>query len=172
MSREIARFPAGAKCIKPCHVSGCFGFLLGQESCRTKVSRIFRIFVPNFAPNFAPNFPRIFSRIFRASFRGKRRPEKIHQKSPPFLNAKCPGRHEKYIHKIFLQSRQSKFLDLSQKLRGLFLSTKQGVNTRLKGYPPLRPKVLEVGHLFSGIHFYEARRESSFQGIHVCVTED
>ena len=33
---------------------------LGQKSCRTKVSRIFRIFVPNFAPNFAPNFPRIF----------------------------------------------------------------------------------------------------------------
>ena len=29
------------------------------ESCRTKVSRIFRFFVPNFAPNFAPNFPRI-----------------------------------------------------------------------------------------------------------------
>ena len=39
---------------------GGLGVLLGQESCRTKVSRIFRIFVPNFAPNFAPNFPRIF----------------------------------------------------------------------------------------------------------------
>ena len=34
--------------------------LLGQKSCRTKVPRIFRIFVPNFAPNFAPNFPRSF----------------------------------------------------------------------------------------------------------------
>ena len=33
---------------------------LGQESRRTKVSRVFRIFVPNFAPNFAPNFPLIF----------------------------------------------------------------------------------------------------------------
>ena len=33
---------------------------LGQKSCRTKVSRIFRFFVPNFAPNFAPNFPRMF----------------------------------------------------------------------------------------------------------------
>ena len=33
---------------------------LGQKSCRTKVSRIFRIFVPNFAPNFAPNFPEFF----------------------------------------------------------------------------------------------------------------
>ena len=82
---------------------------LGQESCRTKVSRIFRYFVPNFAPNFAPNFPRIFSRIFRASFRGKQRPEKIHQKSPPFFNAKFPGAHEKNIHKILLESRQSKY---------------------------------------------------------------
>ena len=33
---------------------------LGQETCRTKVSRVFRIFVPNFAPNFAPFFPRFF----------------------------------------------------------------------------------------------------------------
>ena len=72
---------------------------LGQKSCRTKVSRIFRIFLPNFAPKF--------SRIFRASFRGRRRPEKIHQKSPPFFNAKFPGKHEKNIHKILLESRQS-----------------------------------------------------------------
>ena len=36
------------------------GVLLGQTSCRTKVSRIIQIFVPNFAPNFAPNLPRIF----------------------------------------------------------------------------------------------------------------
>ena len=32
----------------------------GQNSCRTKASRIFRSSVPNFAPNFALNFPRIF----------------------------------------------------------------------------------------------------------------
>ena len=38
---------------------GEYGFL-GQKSCRTKVARIFRIFVPNFAPNFAPNFPEFF----------------------------------------------------------------------------------------------------------------
>ena len=44
--------------------------LLGQESCRTKVSRIFRIFVPNFAPNFAPNFPRIFQGFFVLRFVG------------------------------------------------------------------------------------------------------
>ena len=34
---------------------------LGQKSCRTKVSRIFRIFVPNFAPNFH-NSVRYFGR--------------------------------------------------------------------------------------------------------------
>ena len=38
-------------------VLGIILFLLGQKSCRTKVPRIFRIFVPNFPPNFAPNFP-------------------------------------------------------------------------------------------------------------------
>ena len=42
----------------------------GQKSCRTKVSRIFRIFVPNFAPNFAPNFPRIFRGLFVHRFVG------------------------------------------------------------------------------------------------------
>ena len=31
-----------------------------QKSRRTKVPRIFRIFVPDFAPNFSPNFSRIF----------------------------------------------------------------------------------------------------------------
>ena len=44
--------------------------ILGQESCRTKVSRIFRIFIPNFAPNFAPNFPRIFRGLFVLRFVG------------------------------------------------------------------------------------------------------
>ena len=91
----------------PIAISHFSGDMLGQKSCRAKVPRIFRIFVPNFAPNSAPNFPRIFSRSFRASFRGKRRPEKIHQKSPPFFNAKFPGKHEKTIHKMFLESRQS-----------------------------------------------------------------
>ena len=43
---------------------------LGQKSCRTKVSRIFRFFVLNFAPNFAPNFPRIFRGVFVLRFVG------------------------------------------------------------------------------------------------------
>ena len=32
---------------------------------------------------------------------------KIHQESPPFFNAKSPGKFEKKIHKSFLESRQS-----------------------------------------------------------------
>ena len=46
------------------------GVLLGQKNCRTKVSRIFGIFVPDFAPNFAPNFPRIFRGFFALRFVG------------------------------------------------------------------------------------------------------
>ena len=53
---------------------------LGQKSCRTKVSRLFRIFVPDFALKFAPNFPPIFSRIFRALYRGKRRRKRKNKK--------------------------------------------------------------------------------------------
>ena len=40
------------RCVR---LPGAFKFL-SQKSCRTKVPRIFRIFVPNFAPNFAPEF--------------------------------------------------------------------------------------------------------------------
>ena len=47
-----------------------YPILLGQKSCRTKVARIFWIFVPNFAPNFAPNFPRIFRGLFVLRFVG------------------------------------------------------------------------------------------------------
>ena len=67
----------------------------------------FSIFRPEFCPEFCSEFSPNFSRIFRASFRGRRRPEKIHQKSPPFFNAKFPGKYEKNIHKILLGSRQS-----------------------------------------------------------------
>ena len=63
---------------------------------------------PEFCPEFCSEFSPKFLRIFRASFRGKRRPEKIHQKSPPFFNAKFPGKFEEKIHKSFLESGQSK----------------------------------------------------------------
>ena len=65
--------------------------------------------LPRILLRISPNF----SRTFRASFRGRRRPEKIHQKSPPFFNAKFPGKHEENIHKILLESRQSKVIGKS-----------------------------------------------------------
>ena len=52
----------------------------------------------NFRPEFCSEFSPNFSRGFRASFRGKRRPEKIHQKSLAFFNAKFPGKFEEKIH--------------------------------------------------------------------------
>ena len=55
----------------------------------------------NFRPEFCSEFSPIFLRSFRASFRGKRRPEKFHQKSPPFFNANFPGKYEKIFTKIF-----------------------------------------------------------------------
>ena len=62
---------------------------------------------PEFCPEFCSEFSPNFSRTFCASFRGRRRLKKIHQKSPPFFNAKFPGKHEKNIHEILLESRQS-----------------------------------------------------------------
>ena len=67
--------------------------LLGLKSGRTKTSPNFSTFRPEFCPEFCSEFSPNFSRTFRASFRGRRRPEKIHQKSPPFFNAKFPGKH-------------------------------------------------------------------------------
>ena len=66
----------------------------------------FSNFRPEFCPESCSEFSPNFSRTFRASFRWRRRPEKIHPKSPPFFNAKFPGKHEKNIHKILLESRQ------------------------------------------------------------------
>ena len=53
------------------------------------------------SPNFSNFCPQICLRNFRASFPRKRRPEKIHQKSPPFFNAKFPGKYEKIFTKCF-----------------------------------------------------------------------
>ena len=66
-------------------------------------------------PEFFEFLSRILSRIllriclrsFGASFRGKRRPEKIHQKSPAFFKVKFPGKFAEKIHKSFLESWQS-----------------------------------------------------------------
>ena len=81
--------------------------IVGLEKSQNESSPNFSNFCPEFCPEFLSEFSPNFLRSFRASFRGTRRPEKIHQKSPPFFNAKFPGKHEKNIHKILLESRQS-----------------------------------------------------------------
>ena len=65
-SQEDARTIPGYSRGNPVRIF--FTIDLGQKSCRTKVSRIFRIFVPNFAPKFCSEFSPTFSRTFRASF--------------------------------------------------------------------------------------------------------
>ena len=86
-----------------------FELFLRKRKLQNESSPNFSNFRPEFCPGFCSEFSPNFSRIFRASFRGRRRPEKIHQKSPPFFNGKIPGKHEKNIHKILLESRQSIF---------------------------------------------------------------
>ena len=61
----------------------------------------FSNFRPEFCPEFCSEFSPNFSRTFRVSFRGRRSPEKIHQKSPQFFNAKFPGKHENLFTKFF-----------------------------------------------------------------------
>ena len=85
----------------------CFGHFFMSEKLQNESFPKISNFRPEFLSEFSPNF----LRSFRASFRGKRRPEKIHQKFPPFFNAKFPGKYEKNIHKMFLERRQSKFCE-------------------------------------------------------------
>ena len=80
-----------------------FGIVPGMGGCRNVRSGKLQNesfpnssnFRPEFCPEFCSELSPNYSRIFRASFRGRRRPEKIHQKSPPFFNAKFPGKNEK-----------------------------------------------------------------------------
>ena len=81
--------------------------LLRPEKSQNESSPNFSNLCPGFCPEFLSEFSPNFLRSFRASFRGKRRPEKIHQKSPPFFNAKFPGKYVKNIHKMFLERTQS-----------------------------------------------------------------
>ena len=68
---------------------------------------------PNFRPEFCPEFCSEFSpnflRIFRASFRRRRRPEKNSPKNPcHFSMQNSQANTKKNIHRILLESRQSK----------------------------------------------------------------
>ena len=91
----------------PTSTMALMGHFLRSEKLQNESFPNFSNFRPEFCPEFCSEFSPNFSRTFRASFRGRRRPEKIHQKSLPFFNAKFPGQHEKKIHKILLESRQS-----------------------------------------------------------------
>ena len=92
----------------PFHSESVFFKIVRSEKSQNESSPNFSNVCPGFYPGFLSEFFPNFLRIFRASFRGKRRPEKIHQKSPPFFNAKFPGKYGKKIHKMFLERRQSK----------------------------------------------------------------
>ena len=74
---------------------------LCQESCRTKVSRIFRIFVPNFAPNFAPNFPRIFRGLFVLRLVGDGDQKKFTQNPRHFSTQNSQPNTKKIFTKFF-----------------------------------------------------------------------
>ena len=106
-SLTIQHNASGQMCF---HVS-CLGVslphLLRSGKLQNESFPIFLNFRPEFCPEFCSEIFPNFSRTFRALFRGRRRPEKIHQKSLPFFNAKFPGKHEKNIHKILLETRQS-----------------------------------------------------------------
>ena len=85
----------------------CFQAFFRSEKLQNESFPNFSIFRPEFCPEFCSEFSPNFLRSFRASFCGRWRPEKIHQKSPPFFNAKSPGKFEEKIHKMFLESGQS-----------------------------------------------------------------
>ena len=80
---------------------GFVALFLRSEKLQNKSFPNFWNFRPGFCSEFCSEFSPNFSRTFRASFRGRRRPEKIHQKSPPFFNAKFPGKHEKKLFTKF-----------------------------------------------------------------------
>ena len=79
----------GRRCLK------VKGYFIRSEKLQNESFPNFLIFRPEFCPEFCSEFSPNFLRSFRASFRGRRRPEKIHQKSPPFFNVKFPGKHKK-----------------------------------------------------------------------------
>ena len=77
------------ECSRECPMWGISKVAVSAER---KFPEFFRIFCPEFCPEvcseFSPNFARSFLALM--IIRGKRRPQKIHQKSPPFFNAKIP----------------------------------------------------------------------------------
>ena len=75
---------------------------LGQKSCRAKVPRIFRIFVPDFLPNFPRKFPEFFVLYFSGNGDHKKSPN-----IPAIFQCQIPRQTQKNIYKVFLELRQS-----------------------------------------------------------------
>ena len=72
-----------------------------SEKLQNESSLNFSNFRPEVCPEFRSEFPRIFRGGFVLRYLGNGDYKKIHQKSPPFFNAKCPGDYEKKITKCF-----------------------------------------------------------------------
>ena len=76
------------------HLNNAKGKVLGQKSCRTKVSRIFRIFVPDFLPNFPPNLPEFF-KDFSCFVSWETETRKNSPKIPAIFQCKIPRQTRK-----------------------------------------------------------------------------
>ena len=86
-----------------------------NELAKHQVRKVAEREFPEFFKFLSRILPRILLRIFPEFFEDfscfaswETETRKIHQKSPPFFNAKSPGKYEKDIHKMFLEGRQSK----------------------------------------------------------------
>ena len=78
--------------------SDFFCQIVRSEKSQNESSPNFSNFCPEFLPRISlRNFPEFFEE-FSCFVSWERRPEKIHQKSPPFFNAKFPGKYENNIH--------------------------------------------------------------------------
>ena len=85
------------------------GIFLGQKSCRTKVPRIFRIFVPDFLPNFPPNFPRIFQGFLVLRFVGNGDQKKFTKNPRHFSMQNSQAKTEKIFTKCFWRAGNVRF---------------------------------------------------------------
>ena len=97
--------------------------IVRSEKLQNESSLHFSNFCPKFCPEFRSELAPNFLRILPALFSGKRRPLKIHQKSPPFFNAKCPGKSEENFTKVFW--RAGKVSTAQRKLKSKATSQEQ-----------------------------------------------
>ena len=118
---------------------------LGQKSCRPKVPRIFKIFVPNFAPNFAPNFPRIFQGFFVLCFVGNGDQKKFTKNPRHFSMQNSQANTKKVFTKYFWRAGKVR---LSAELAETTETAKKS-----HGLPPPPPrKGLGPENPINGIH--------------------